>query len=98
MGQRRIIVKESDAFSIAQIAWFIESKGMVKTAEKFSDDVYNFVGKLSDKIISHALCKDSYRKLLGLKCIPFKKKFTIVFWETEKEIILVEFIVSKLIH
>jgi hypothetical protein len=39
MGKRKIIVKESVAKSIAEIAWFIESKGLLKTAEKFSDAV-----------------------------------------------------------
>ena len=35
MGQREIIIKESVADSIAEIAWYIESKGLVATAEKF---------------------------------------------------------------
>ena len=47
MGGRKITVKQSAADSIAEIAWFIESKGMIKTAEKFSDQVYDFIGKLS---------------------------------------------------
>ena len=47
MGQREIIIKESVADSIAEIAWYIESKGMVATAEKFADDVYDFFYKVS---------------------------------------------------
>ena len=35
MGGRKITVKQSAADSIAEMAWFIESKGMIKTAEKF---------------------------------------------------------------
>ena len=38
MGSRKITVKQSAADSIAEIAWFVQSNGMVKTAEKFSDD------------------------------------------------------------
>jgi len=32
MGSRKITVKQSAAESIAAIAWFIESKGMIATA------------------------------------------------------------------
>jgi hypothetical protein len=39
VGQREIIIKESVADSIAEIAWYIESKGLVATAEKFADAV-----------------------------------------------------------
>jgi hypothetical protein len=34
VGQREIIIKESVADSITEIAWYIESKGLVATAEK----------------------------------------------------------------
>jgi hypothetical protein len=37
MGKRKVVVKQSVADSIAEIAWFIESKGLIATAEKFSD-------------------------------------------------------------
>ena len=37
MGNRKITVQEKAAEGIASIAWFIESKGMLATAEKFSD-------------------------------------------------------------
>ena len=39
MGRRKIIVKQTAAENIAAIAWFIESKGMVVTADKFTDAV-----------------------------------------------------------
>jgi len=65
MGGRKITVKQSAADSIAEIAWFIESKGMIKTAEKFSDHVYDFIGKLSPSIKSYSTCKDPVRAQLG---------------------------------
>lgn len=34
MGQRKINVKQSAADNIAAIAWYIESKGLIATAEK----------------------------------------------------------------
>ena len=42
MGSRKITVKQSAAENIAAIAWFIESKGMIVTANKFTDAAYDF--------------------------------------------------------
>ena len=36
------------ADSIAEIAWYIGSKGLIAAAEHFTDDVYDFLVKLSD--------------------------------------------------
>ncbi len=98
MGSRKVIVKRSAAESIAAVAWFIESKGMVATAEKFTDKVYDFLESLSDERKSYALCRDPQRSLLGYKCVSYRKKYTVVFFETEDEIIIAEFISSKLIR
>lgn len=49
MGSRKVIVKRSAAESIAAVAWFIESKGMLVTAGKFTDKVYDFLQSLSDE-------------------------------------------------
>jgi hypothetical protein len=43
---------------IAEIAWFVQSKGMVKTAEKFSDNAYDFLFILSKSIKSYPKCKE----------------------------------------
>ncbi|MEO8712014.1 MAG: hypothetical protein ABI405_07830 [Parafilimonas sp.] len=98
MGNRKITVKQSVAESIASIAWFIESKGLIATAEKFSDNIYDYFIKLADTKKSYAICREPIRASLGYKCIPYKKKYTIVFIETETEIIICEFVSSKLIH
>jgi len=98
VGRRKIVIKESVAQSIASIAWFIESKGMVATAEKFSDAVFDYFLKLSDPKIIHSICREPSRAALGLKCIPYKKKYTVVFIETEDEIVICEFLPSKIIH
>jgi len=97
MGKRRITVLESAAKGIAQISWFIESKGMLATADKFVDAVYDAIEKLADYRLIHAVCRDSERNTLGLKCKPFRRKYTIVFFETSDAIIVTEFIPSKLI-
>src|SRR3954471_22745301 len=95
MGWRKITVRQSAAESIAEAAWFIESKGMLATAEKFSDAVYDFIETLADDLVKHASCREPERRALGLKCKNFGKKYTLVFIETEKEITICEFLPSK---
>ncbi|MEO8819555.1 MAG: hypothetical protein ABI267_04190 [Ginsengibacter sp.] len=98
MGRRKIIIKQAAADNIAAISWFIESKGLIETANKFTDDAYDFFIEISDKIKSYSICRDPGRAILGYKCISFKKKYTIVFIESENELIICEFISSKLIY
>jgi hypothetical protein len=98
MGKRKVIVKRTVADAIAQVSWFIESKGLVDTAEKYASSIYDFFETMADNQKSYPLCREAGRALLGYKCIPFKRKYTIVFIENEKEIIICEFIPSKLIY
>jgi plasmid stabilization system protein ParE len=98
MGRREIKVRPVAAESIASIALYIESKGMVATAEKFTDAVYDYIFRLADDRKSYNTCKEPSRALLGYKCVPYKKKYTVVFIEAEDEIIICEFISSKLIY
>ena len=97
MGKRKVIIKQSVAESIARVAWFIESKGMIATAEKFSDSIYDYFEKLADERRRFMLCRDADRALLGYKCISFSKKYTVVFIETDSEITVCEFLPSKLV-
>jgi plasmid stabilization system protein ParE len=97
MEQREIIVKESVAESIAAIALYIEAKGMPVTALKFSNAVYDFIEKLATTKKSYHPCIEPIRKKLGFKCIVYKKKYTIVLIEYDNEIVICEFISSKLI-
>ena len=98
MGSRKIRVRPAAAENIASIALYIESKGMLATAEKFSDDVYDFILRLADTRKSYHKCKEPARAALGYKCIPYKKKYTIVLIESENELMVCEFISSKLIY
>ncbi len=98
MGQREVIIKESVADSIAEIAWYIESKGLVATAEKFADDIYDFFIKLADSRRSYPICRDPERAIIGYKCIAYKMKYTVVFLESDDELIICEFIPSKNIY
>ncbi len=97
MGSRKIIVKQSAVDNIAAIAWFIESKGMLATAEKFSDDAYDYIIRLADNRKSYRICREPIRASINYKCVSYKKKYTIVFIENEQELIICEFIASKLI-
>ena len=65
MGGRTISIKESVAEQIAAIALFIEAKGMLATAEKFSNQIYDHCIKLSDLQKSYPRCKDPVRSLLN---------------------------------
>jgi hypothetical protein len=98
MGSRKVTVKQSAAENIAAIAWFIESKGLIETAEKFTDNVYDYFIKLADTKKSYSVCREPKRAALGYKCFPYKKKYTIVFIETNTELIVCEFVSSKLIY
>jgi hypothetical protein len=98
MGLRKIVVKQSVAESIAAIAWYIESKGLMTTAGKFSDNVYNYFIKLADIRKSYPICREPDRAAAGYKCVPYKKKYTVVFIESETELIICEFISAKSVY
>ncbi|OQP63596.1 hypothetical protein [Niastella populi] len=94
MGRRKVVVKQS----VADIAWYIESKGLIATADKFVDKVYDHFLNLADNKKSHPICREPECESLGYKCTPYKKKNTIVFIESATELVICEFIPSKLIH
>lgn len=98
MGKRTIKVKKQVAESIASIALFVESKGLPKTAELFSEAVYDFIEDLADDRRIYPLCKDEARKAVGLKCISYRKKYSIAFIETATRLTIVEFKPAKLIR
>lgn len=97
MGKRKIIVTENAIQNIAEISWFIEGKGLLITAEKYIQNLFRQIEKLSNDTITHSLCRDKSRKLLGQKCINYRKKYTIVFLETDFEIIVLEIVPSKML-
>ncbi len=88
MGQRKIIIRKSAVESIAEIAWYLESEGLLATAERFTDEAYDFIERLGDKRKSYRICRDPKRSQLGYKCIPYKKKYTAVFIELDDELII----------
>ncbi len=83
MGKRKIIIGVSASRSIAEISFFIESKGMLATAEKFSDDVHNFFESLADDRKSYGFCRDKKRMELGLKCVNYLKSTLLYLSKTK---------------
>jgi len=71
---------------------------MVATAEKFTDAAYDFFIKLSNEKKSYSTCREPATASFGYNCFPYKRKYTVVFIETELELIICEFISSKLIY
>jgi hypothetical protein len=65
MGKRKVTILEPAVISIAEIALFIESKGMPQTAKKFVDEAFVFFEKLSDETIVHKPCSYSFWKKLS---------------------------------
>ena len=98
MGFRKVTIRQSVAENIAAISWYLESEGLLATAEKFSDGAYDFISKLGDHRKGYRTCRDPERSLMGYKCISYRKKYTVVFLELDNEIIICEFLLSKRIH
>ncbi|WP_165953132.1 hypothetical protein [Pedobacter changchengzhani] len=86
------------AGQIAEVSWYLESEGMPFTAERFADDAYDFIEKLADSRKRYRTCREPYRKLMDYKCISYKKKYTVVFIELDTEILICEFLPSKMIY
>ncbi len=97
MGKRKVSILEPAATAVAEIAWFIESKGMMQTAKKFVDDAFMFFDKLSDERVVHKPCSYSRWQTLGYRCVPFKKKYLVAYLSHEKEIIICDFVNAKVL-
>jgi len=65
MVSRKIVIRESVVESVARISWYIESKGLPATAEKFSDAVYDFIETLADNRKRYRTCRKPERILMG---------------------------------
>ena len=98
MGKLEVVIRESVVSDISRIAWYIEFEGLIASAKKFSDDAYDFISDLGNDMLIHSLCREPQRNLLGQKCKVFRKKYTVVFFESEDQVIVSEFVPSKLIR
>ena len=98
MGKRKVSILEPAATSVAEIAYFIESKGLPQTAKKFVAEAFDFFDKLSDDRIEHRLCTYELWRNFNYRCVTYKKRYVVAYISTNKEIIICEFVSSKLIN
>lgn len=97
MGKRKVTILEPAATAVAEIAFFVESKGLTLTAKKFVIEVFTFFEKLSDDRIQHRACTYSKWNSLGYRCITYKKKYSIAYLSLSSEIVICEFVSAKLL-
>ncbi|HEY1870413.1 MAG TPA: hypothetical protein VGG71_05105 [Chitinophagaceae bacterium] len=97
MGKRKVTILEPAVTAVAEIAFFIESKGMPQTAKKFVREAFAFFEKLSDDVIEYKPCTYTQWRKLKYRCITYKKKYVVAYLSQEKEIIICDFVPSKLL-
>lgn len=97
MGKRKVSILESAAEAVADVAYFIESKGMPTTAKKFIDEAFEYFEKLSYDIVEHKPCNyNNQWKYLGYRCVTYKK-YVVAYLSQKGEIIICDFVASKLL-
>jgi hypothetical protein len=74
MGKRKVTILDSVADAVAEVAFFVEEKGMPETAKIFVAEAFGFFEKLSDERIEHHSC--SYPLFLPARVIINSTSFT----------------------
>mgnify|MGYP001811270516 CR=1 FL=1 len=97
MAQRKVSILDKAAEEVAYIAYFIESKGLPKTARKFVDESFSFFHKLSDSRIKHKPCLKAAWMEEGYRCANFKKKYVVAYLDLNDEVIICDFALQKLV-
>ena len=97
MGKRKVSILEPAAIAVAEVAMFIESKGMPATAKKFVTEAFEFFDKLSDERIEHKPCTYSTWKWLDYRSVPYKKKYVVAYLSQQNEIVICDFVSAKLL-
>jgi len=97
MGKRKITILETAAIAVAEVAFFIEGKGLPATAKKFIDEAFEYFEKLSDDIAEYRLCTNKKWKGLGYRCANYKGKYVVAFLSLEKEIIVCDFVAARIL-
>lgn len=98
MGKRKVSILEPAATAVAEIAFFIESKGLPITAKKFVADAFEFFDKLSDERIEHRPCFYKLWITLNYRCVTYKKKYVVAYLSLEREIVVCEFVSAKILQ
>lgn len=95
MGKRKVTIVKPAVEEVAQIALYLESEGLPKTAKKFVDEDFAFFASLSDERFIHRPCKHPAWKALNLRCVNFRKKYIVSYLDNKSEIIICEFVLQK---
>jgi hypothetical protein len=98
MGKREVTILANAVTSVAEISYFIESKGLPLTAKKFVNDAFNFFAKLSNEKIIHKPCSYTKWNILGYRCVNYKKKYVIAYLANDDEIVICDFVSAKLLY
>lgn len=97
MGKRKVSILEPAAEAVADVALFIESKGLPLTAKKFVDETFKFFENLSDERIEHKPCNyNNVWKYLDYRCVTYKK-YVVAYLSQYNEIIICDFVAAKLL-
>jgi hypothetical protein len=97
MAQREVSILDKAVEEVANVAYFIEGKGLPATAKKFVDSAFLFFEKLGKSPVTHKPCSFTAWKELNYRCVPFRKKFMVAYLDMEDEIIICDFALQKML-
>jgi plasmid stabilization system protein ParE len=97
VGKRKITILDAAVNGLAEIAYFIDGKGMPQTAKKFVDEAFEFFQQLSDERIVHRPCRYAPWYELTYRCVTFRKKYSVAYLVHSNEIVICEFVLTKLL-
>ncbi|MBS4063890.1 MAG: hypothetical protein KGZ74_04990 [Chitinophagaceae bacterium] len=97
MGKRKVTILDTAADAVAEVAFFVEAKGMPQTAKKFVTEAFDFFESLSDERMEHRQCSYPLWKSLNYRCVSYRK-YTVAYLYFSNEIVICEFVPSKLLH
>ncbi len=71
MAQREVTILDKAVEEVANVAYFIEGKGLPATAKKFVDSAFLFFEKLGKSPATHKPCSFPEWKELNYLCAPY---------------------------
>jgi hypothetical protein len=97
VAQRKVSILDKAAEEVGYVAYFIESRGLPKTAKKFVDETFAFFQKLGNNNLKHKPCTFTLWRLEGYRCANFKRKYVVAYLDLEDEVIICDFALQKLL-
>jgi plasmid stabilization system protein ParE len=95
MGKRKVVILDTAAVRVAEIALYIEGEGFPVAAKKFVDQAFEFFETLSNEMITHRPCKYALWAILNYRCANFRKKYVVAYLNLSEEIIICNFEIQK---